>query len=127
MKNLFDYIFYRAHKVYKKKGSNPEIYASGLLSLIQFFALIDFYFILQMVIGFSNLSKYYFIPILLIIIVVNWYQYELKIDRRRFEDRWGNENPAKRKQRGWLIVVSIVSLILFPILTGILKHNRGVI
>jgi|GEM_PF-1323357 len=43
------------------------------------------------------------------------------------ETLWAAETDDEKRQRGWFIVVSLISFILFPILIGILKHNLGVI
>lgn len=123
MTELFDYVFYRVYTAYKRRDSNPEIYAANTLSLMQFLVVIDLMFIFQLVLKFDVPSKFFFIPLLLVIIGINWYVYEHKVDVKKFEAQWKEEDINKRKCRGWLIVASLILLVLFPILVGVLKHN----
>jgi len=127
MNNLFNYIFYRVFKAYQKKDSNPEIYASGVLTLMQFLVLIDLMFTLQLFYDFEIPSKFVFIPILILLIGINWLKYERNFDFKMLDARWVAEDNTQRRRRGWLIVMSLISLILFPILIGVLKHNLGIL
>lgn len=127
MKELFDYVFYRVYRAYKKRDSNPEIYAANTLSLMQFLVLIDLMFLLQLFFHFDVPSKFLFIPLLLVIIGINWYVYEHNVDLKKFEAKWGGEEINQRKRNGWLILISLILLVLFPILIGVLKHNLEVI
>ena len=115
------------YKAYQKRDGTPEIYAAGVLTLMQFLALIDTMFVVQLFYNFSIPSKFVFIPLLILLIGINWFKYERNFDFKKLEAKWAEENSSQRKQRGWLIVVSLISLILFPILIGVLKHNLGVI
>ena len=127
MINLFDYIFYRVYKAYQKRDDTPAIYASAVLSVMQFFSLLSILAIIRLFIDFPIPQKYFILPIILLLIGINWFRYERDFDFKRLEAKWAEENSSQRKQRGWLIVVSLISLILFPILIGVLKHNLGVI
>ncbi len=127
MKKLFDYVFYRVYKAYKKKDSTPEIYATNILALMQFFLLLSALAIIRMFFDFTLPNRIFIILIIIFLLGVNWYQYGFRVDVKKFEGQWGEEDNTQRKQRGWLIVVSLISLILFPILIGVLKHNLGVI
>lgn len=127
MTNLFDYIFYRVYKAYQKRDGTPAIYASGVLSVMQFFSLLSILAIIRLFIDFPIPQKFFILPIILLLIGINWFRYERDFDFKKLEAKWGEENSSQRKQRGWLIVVSLITLILFPILIGVLKHNLGVI
>jgi len=127
MINLFDYIFYRVYKAYQKRDGTPAIYASGVLSVMQFFSLLSMLAIIRLFIDFPIPHKFFILPIILLLIGINWFRYERDFDFKKLEVKWGEENSSQRKGRGWLIVVSLISLILFPILIGVLKHNLGVI
>jgi hypothetical protein len=115
------------YKDYQKRDGTPEIYAAGVLSLMQFLTLVDLMFLVRLFYNFAIPSKYFFIPLLVLIIGINWFKYERGFDVKNLEAKWGEENSSQRKRRGWLLVVSLISLILFPILIGVLKHNLGVI
>lgn len=127
MTSLFDYIFYRVYKFYQKRDGTPAIYASGVLSVMQFFLLLSTLAIVRLLVDFPIPQKYFIIPIILLLIGINWFRYEQNFDFKKLDSRWGEENGNQRKRRGWLLVVSLISLILFPILIGVLKHNLGII
>ncbi|MBL7876255.1 MAG: hypothetical protein JNL53_11365 [Cyclobacteriaceae bacterium] len=127
MINLFDYIFYRVYKAYKKRDDTPAIYASAVLSVMQFFSLLSILAIIRLLIDFPIPQKYFILPIILILIGINWFRYERGFDVKKLEEKWCEEDSSQRKLRGWLLVVSLIFLILFPILIGVLKHNLGVI
>ena len=127
MVRLFDYVFYRVYKFYQKRDSTPQIYASGVLTLMQFLCLINIMFIVQMFYDFAIPSKFAFAQGLIFLIAINWYRYERDFDFKELETLWAAETDDQKRQRGWLLVVSLISFILFPILVGILKHNLGVI
>lgn len=125
--NLFDYIFYRVHRFYQKRDGTPAIYASAVLTIMQFFFLLSILALTRLIIDFPIPQKYFVIPIILLLLGVNWYRYEREFDIRQLESKWGQEDSALRKRRGLLLVVSLISFILFPILIGVLKHNLGAI
>ncbi len=127
MMNLFDYIFYRVYKFYQKRDGTPAIYASGVLTLMQFFLLLSILAAIRLIIDFPIPQKYFNIPIIILLLGINWYRYEREFDIRKLESKWGKEDSTIRKRRGLLLVVSLISLILFPILIGVLKHNLGAI
>ena len=127
MINLFDYIFYRVYKAYQKRDGTPAIYASAVLSVMQFFSLLSMLAIIRLFIDFPIPQKYFILPIILLLIGINWFRYERDFDFKKLEAKWGEENSSQRKQRGWLLVVSLITLILFPILIGVLKRNLEVI
>ena len=127
MINLFDYIFYRVYKAYQKRDGTPAIYASGVLSVMQFFSLLSMLAIIRLFIDFPIPQKFFILPIILLLIGINWFRYERDFDFKKLEAKWGEENSSQRKQRGWLLVVSLITLILFPILIGVLKRNLEVI
>lgn len=126
MINLFDNIFYIVYRFYQKRDGTPAIYASGVLTLMQFLALIDLMFLSQLFYKFEVPSKFVFIPVLILLIAMNWFKYERNYDLKNLEARWEKLEAGKRKERGWLLVVSLVSLVLLPIILGVLEHNLGV-
>jgi hypothetical protein len=127
MADIFDYIFYRVFKFYQKRDGTPQIYASGVLSVIQFFVLLSALAAIRLFINFPIPQKYFVIPVIFVLIGVNWMRYERNLDFKKFEERWGNEEIERKKTRGWLIVISLILSISFPILIGVLKHNIGIL
>lgn len=127
MIKLFDYIFFRVYKFYQKRDGTPGIYASGVLSVLQFFFLLSIMAAVRLVVYFPIPQKYFIIPIILTLISINWYRYERDFDIKRLESKWDIENDNQKKQRGWLIVISLIIFFLFPIMIGILKHNFGLL
>ena len=127
MTSLFDYIFYRVYKFYQKRDGTPAIYASAVLSVMQFFSLLSMLAIVRLWLSFPIPQKYFIIPVILLLIGINWFRYEQNLDFKTLEARWGEEDSDKRNRRGWFLVVSLTFVILLPILIGILKHNMQVI
>jgi magnesium-transporting ATPase (P-type) len=76
---LYDYFFYRIADWYKKKkDSAAESTGMLLVSLIQFFTLFDVLVVFRWFWEFplpQNINKYWALPILIIIPIVNWYKY----------------------------------------------------
>jgi len=127
MTDIFDYIFYRVFKFYQNRDGTPQIYASGVVSVIQFFALLSGLAVVRLFVDFPIPTKYFVIPIIVGLIAINWIRYERKTNFDAFDERWGNEDINKGKIKGRLIVILIILVISFPILIGILKHNLGII
>lgn len=127
MARLFDYIFYRVYKTYQKRDNNPEIYASGILSVIQFFTLLSFLAIIRMVYDFPIPNKYLILPLIVLLIGINWFRYERNLNIEELDSRWKEEDPTQTRKKGWLIILYVVVSILFPIMYGILKHNLNLI
>jgi hypothetical protein len=125
--DTLDYIFYRVFKFYQKWDNTPQIYASGVLTVMEFFVLLSGLAFLRLFIEFPIPQKYLVIPIIVLLIGINWWKYERNLDFKRFEERWGNEDLNKRKLRGWIITISLTLSISFPILIGVLKNNLGII
>lgn len=125
--DIFDYIFYRICKFYEKRDGTPQIYASGILSVIQFFALLSGLALIRLFVDFPIPQKYFVIPVIVGLIAINWIRYERNFDFSIFEERWKGEDEEKRRTRGWLIVVSMIILISLPITIGVLTHNLGLL
>ena len=121
---IFDYIFYRVYSFYRDKDSNPEIYASGIVTLIQFGLLLTLYLIIGLLIDIYQITnKYYVIPIIIGLIAYNWIKYEQTDKSKIFEELWKNEIRNKKNKRGWLILTIVLFSILTPIIIIVLKHN----
>lgn len=127
MLDIFDYIVFRVYRFYHKKSGNPIVYATGVLTLLQFFILLTFEAAISLIVNYTILSKEIIIPLIIGLIAFNWNRYERDFDFRKLEEKWVSEDLNKSYQRGWLIIVALVCFFLFPIVIGILRHNLGVI
>lgn len=129
LQSFFDYIFYRVYKFFQVRGDNvPDTKGSLILSLIQFLTILDIMVIVQFFHDYPLPSKLgFFLPLLIIIGVINWYRYERNFDMEKLEDRWKNENQRQRVMRGWCIGLYLLTSFLIPAVYGYLKHNLKVI
>lgn len=127
--NLYDYLFYRIADWYKKKkDSAAESTGMLLVSLIQFFTLFYMFVIFRWFWEFplpQNINKYWALPILIIIPIVNWYRYVKPRKYREYRKKWRQEETSKRRKKGWLLILYLITCMLIPIMTGFVKHNLG--
>lgn len=124
---FYDYCFYRLSDYYKKKrDSAAEITGSILVSLIQFFTILDIFVILRWVWEFpmpEGINKYWALPIIITLPIINWFRYVKPKKYREFRKQWRQEDVSKRKMKGWLIVLYLAVSIVIPVATGFVKHN----
>lgn len=110
--SLFDYIFYRIYDFSRDKADNvPDTKGSLLLSLIQFLTIVDIMVFVKLIYDYPFPSKYYFLPLAILLAIINWFRYERKYDIRKLEIQWKNEGRVKRiRQRlvDWFILAYIV-------------------
>lgn len=126
--NLFDYIYYRIYSFFLSRKDNvPETTGWMLLSLMQFLTIIDTIFIIELIYSFPIPSKFAFLPLLIVLGIFNWYQYERNFDKKGFEMKWKDEEEKKKIRNGWLIGIYLLISFLFPVTLGILEHNFGFI
>ena len=128
MLSLFDYIYYRIYKFFEEKGDNvPETKGSLILSLIQFFTLLDILVFVRMIYEFPLPKKVFILPVIISLAVINWYRYERNFEIKTFQDQWRNESLEKKRRNGWLIGLYLLLSFLVPALHGYLKHNLNAI
>ncbi|WP_299583398.1 hypothetical protein [uncultured Sunxiuqinia sp.] len=124
---LFDYIFYRVCDFYKrKKDSAAEVTSSLIVSLIQFFTILDFFLLVRIVWEYpipENFNKYWFLPIIILIPIINWSKYVKSKKYREYRKIWKDENLKQRGKNGFLIVLYLVISLLIPILYGLIMQN----
>ena len=118
--SLFEYIHYRIFLFFKGREDNiSEFTATLVLSLMQFLTIINIIFIVQLIHDFPIPSKFAFLPLLIVLGIVNWYLYERNFDAEKVERKWEEEDVEKRKRTDWLIGIYILVSFLFPMLLGI--------
>jgi hypothetical protein len=120
--NFFYYIFYRIYSFYEKKEldkTNPEIYASAIITLLQMSTLV-FLFGAFNILEISNKKEFMcFWGISGVIIMI--FNAVFLFTKNKYEElkiKWGDENKKTAYIKGVLIVFWI--FLIFPfILSGI--------
>lgn len=126
--SLFDYIFYRIYGFFKEKGDNvPETKGSLLLSLMQFLTILDVMVFVKVIYDYPFPTKYYFLPLLILLGVINWFRYERDFDIDMLDKQWKDEVKEKRLRNGWLIGLYFLTSFLIPALYGYLHVNIKVL
>jgi uncharacterized membrane protein len=115
--SFFNYIFYRICSFYEKKEldkTNPEIYASALISMMQLSILI---FLLSIMDLFKLQSKeeamLFFVPIIIIVMTVNALLIFTKKKYIELKDKYKGENSQRRYINGFFIVLWVI--LIFPL------------
>lgn len=124
---IFDYTYYRICDFYKKKNdSSAEMTGSLIVSLIQFFTILDLFVITKIFWEFpipEYFTKYWFVPIIIIILIINWNKYVKPKKYREYRKIWKDEYAKLRKKNGLMIILYLVISILIPILYGLIRKN----
>ena len=107
---LFQYIFYRIERIYKKwEEFGSDVSAVALLSCCQMFNVLS---VLPLIMAIK-MNNWLVVIIGLLLMIFNGC-YFLSNKRAAFDDRWKNEKMSKRRIRGILIIAYIIgSVILY--------------
>jgi uncharacterized membrane protein len=105
MMTLFDYIYYRWFKLYAKEDSDPDIYASGIVSAYQLLTIINLVLLSSILFGFEYPKVTYLYPLIMVFFVFNYFRYERGFDISKLDDQWRNE-PKEKKQRNWVLLIA---------------------
>lgn len=109
---LFNYIFYRISMIYVKTGlerRNPEIYASGVVTLFQCFNLITLLYFTFTI----KMTTYSWIYSWMPLIILNWIFFFNRKTLKKYQQRWDAEKKSKRQIKGVLIIVYFIATIYF--------------
>lgn len=135
---ISDYIFYRVYTFFLStsliKGNNEEKAVSAISALIIFtfvpitiISVVPLFYIFN--IHLTRYSKTYISLFLILFILsrpIHKRYMNPKISKNNyqlFRERWGNEEPTRRKIRGRIIIALFVNnIILIPIIAVIIKH-----
>jgi len=124
---IFDYSYYRVCDFYnKKKDSSAEMTSSLIISLMQFFTVLDVFILVRFFWAYSipdNFSKYWFLPLVLLLSAFNWNRYVKYRKFRDFKTVWALETIKEKRRRGWWVMLYMVFSLVFPIFYGILLEN----
>ena len=122
-----DYLYFRVCEFFKKKGdSSANISAIMIVSLLQFFVfliLLIFFRLLFKNIIPDTFNKYLFLPIIIVIVIFNWFKYHKSQTYKELRRIWKDENMKSRKRKGVIIVMMIIVLFITPILYGFITQN----
>lgn len=125
--DFFDYIAYRMHKfvIAHPRMIVPDA-APFIFSLVFFMPLI---LIIVPICRAFNLSVHRYsgtwiilMAILVLLEVPIVKRYEKLENQKKFEERWGKEDPKQRMVRGWLIWALIINNLLIPLFVILLEH-----
>lgn len=117
---FLDYVFYRTYRFYLKRHDNtPILYGSLVVSLIEFFVIIDILFIVRRFIDFEMPSSVYAAILFILIMGLNWFKYERNPDIEGMSAKWGGESDGDKSTGGTIIVIVIVVVISLPIIVGL--------
>ena len=126
--DVFDYIFFRTYKFYLRQGSQiADTFASGLVTVLQCFAIIDIRVIIKIFRDYAFPGKLTFVILFVIIGGFNWYRYEHDFDIKELDIRWGEEDNSKRVRNGWILCFSLIIELLIPALYGYFHVNLKVL
>jgi hypothetical protein len=74
MITLFDYIYYRWFRLYAKEDSDPDVYASGIVSVYQLFTVVNLVSFGCIISGIERPGVKYLIPVILFFFVINYFK-----------------------------------------------------
>jgi hypothetical protein len=124
---FIDYIYYRVCDYYKrKKDSTAESTGVLVISLIEFFFILDILVIIRIFWEYpfpENFNKYWGLPPAILIAYLNWKKYQKPRKYREFKKMWKDEESEKREVNGISIILLIIVVFSIPILYGFIKHN----
>lgn len=122
MINTFDYVYYRIYSFYKYKWKEdmPNMYANGLLFLMQLIniasLLILFYSLLNTP---NNIGKIEWAIFMLVLFLFNFLRHKYYVTFKQLELKWSSEKSDIRKTKGY----SIILYLLFTISLFIIVVN----
>lgn len=109
---IFSYVFYTLSKIYRAglDRRNPDIYASGLLSLFLMLNVITIFN--------SYLNEALYIGISVGILVINMIFFNSKT-LKKFDERWDSEPKPQRMFRRTLVIIYAVASVSSFIYVGL--------
>lgn len=119
---LFDYIYYRWFRIYAKADSQPDLYASGIVTAYQTLTIINLVTITWVIQGYDPPSHKYIYPLTIFFFIINYFRYERGFDISKLDELWMAE-PTDKKQLRFIFLVGYLCVVFFaPIIYGIATH-----
>ena len=122
---IMDYVYYRIFHWYKKhKDSKPGIMAASVVVLLIFLFLFIIEICLSIALSFPipEIQKWIIAFFLLAGLWLIMYRYS-KISMSSLDLRWKNEEPKKKKRRGWTIFLVFLGELLFIMISSYIRYN----
>jgi len=125
--SIVDYTFYRIADYYKRKGNSSALsFASSAISVLQCFLILDALVLIKIFYEYpipQSFNKFWALPVILVIGVINWYRFEKNPRYQELRKRWKDEAPFERRKKGRLLILFIVVTLLLPVLYGVIRNN----
>ena len=118
MMNIFDYIYYRWFRLYAKKDSDPDIYASGIVSAYQLLTIINLVLLSSVLFGFDYPKVTYLYPLIIVFFIINYFRYERNFDISELDERWKDEPKSKKQLHLVLLIAYLVITFITPWIYG---------
>jgi hypothetical protein len=119
---LFDYIYYRWFRIYAKADSQPDLYASGIVTAYQTLTIINLVSITWVIQGYDPPSHKYIYPLTIFFFITNYFRYERGFDIAKLDEMWMTEPTDKKKLRFIFLVGYLCVVFFVPIIYGIATH-----
>ena len=93
---------------------------------MQFFTILDLLILIRIFWEYpipDHFSKYWLLPIIILIPIINWYKYvkpKKYIDYRKL---WKDEHLIKKRKNGWRVIFYLGISLLIPLLYGLIRYN----
>jgi len=82
-------------------------------------------FALRLFWDFPLPQKVFFIPIAILLLILNWIRYERRSRIDDMKKKWENEQYRQKSIRGWIIVLTVLGLIAMPAVLGMIKFESS--
>lgn len=116
---MFAYLYYRIFSTYKYKWNDsiPGVYATCLVSILQFFNFSCLLFLVFFITGTHlDINKLYGALFVAGLIGLNYYRFYIHSNFSLLEEKWKKETNQRKTRNGILIIVYIVFSVLFFLL-----------
>jgi accessory gene regulator protein AgrB len=112
---LFDYIYFRTYSIYENSWNekNPDLYAAGLVSLMQEFNLGAIFFLLFFYFDI-NISRVYVFLFYIVLFILNLIWYSKYRPYSLLFRKWNTEKKKAKTIKGLLVLIYFLfSFIVF--------------
>lgn len=113
---LSDYLFYRISNFFRNHGDKvSNTSALSILSILEFFTLLDLLAIVQITFDLPNPPKIYALGVAVILLFINLKRYETELILKKIKNKWVDEKISIRRRNDILIVSYMILSILSPL------------
>jgi len=109
MFRIFDYFYYRVYNFFQNKSDTPQAYAVSIVSLLQFFIIIDVLMAFEIVAHFfygivifdGKVQKIWFLPFIVAVYIFNEIRYKKYAPVHELKKKWGSESRVQNTRGFW--------------------------